>query len=158
MAQTLIGASVFEQSLYDHVSAHMEDELKALQTYERLATTTESQAFVFLAQMIQRDERQHHQMLQDLAKTIQVSAELSQEKAPVPYLDLCKDWQAILAATAQLLEVEEDDKKELKRLAREVKDFKDTTLWDLMLRIMEADNAKHRMILEFIRDHASPRG
>lgn len=158
MTQTLIGASVFEQELYDHVSAHVDDELESLQAYERLAGSTDSQAFAFLAQLILRDERRHHQMLQDLAKTIQVSAELSRETAPIPYLDLYKDWQAILAATEQLLAVEEEDEKELKRLAREITDFKDTTLWALMLRIMDADNAKHRMILKFIRDHARPRG
>ena len=51
-------------------------------------------------------------------------------------------------------EVEKTDKRGRKRLAYEVKDFKDTTLWELMLEIMRADNAKHRMILKFIRDHA----
>lgn len=154
MAQTLIGASVFEQQLYDHVSAHVDNEMESLQAYQRLAESTESQAFAFLAHMILRDERRHHEMLQDLAKTIQVSAEMSHESTPIPYLDLYKDWQSILDATEQLLSVEKEDQKELKRLARELKDFKDTTLWDLMLGIMEADNAKHRMILKFIRDHA----
>lgn len=154
MSQTLIGASVFEQELFDHVSSHVDDEVDTLRAYEALAEQCESKAFAFLAGMILQDERRHHQMLNDLAKTIQVSAELSQEPAPIPYLDLHKERDAILEATEKLLAIEKADEKELKRLAKEVKDFKDTTLWELMLEIMRADNAKHRMILKFIRDHA----
>jgi ferritin len=156
LAQTLIGASVFEQELFDHVSSHAEKEMDSLQAYEGLAGSTDSQAFAFLAHMILRDERQHHQMLQDMAKAIRVAAEMRSETMPVPYLDLHKDSQSILDATERLLAVEKQDQKDLKRLARELKDFKDTTLWNLMVGIMEADNTKHRMILKFIRDHAHP--
>lgn len=154
MSQTLVGASVFEQELYDHVSSHVEDEVATLRAYQAQAEQSESKAFAFLAAMILEDERRHHQMLADLAKTIEVSAELSNAPTPIPYLDLHKDREAILAATEELLAIEKADQKELKRLAKEVKDFKDTTLWELMLEIMQADNAKHRMILKFIRDHA----
>lgn len=154
MSQTIVGASSFEQDLYDHLSSHADDEVEALRNYEALAESTESKAFAFLAGMIIEDERRHHAMLADLAKTVRVSAELRGEPAPIPFLDLHKDRQAILDATEQLLAVEKADEKELKGLAKEIKDFKDTTLWELMLEIMRADNAKHRMILKFIHDHA----
>src|SRR3546814_18559812 len=84
-------------------------------------------------------------MLEDLAETVKVSAELSMEPSPIPYLDLHKDREAVLAATQALLAVEKADEKELKRLVAQLKDFKDTTLWELMLGLMRADNAKHRM-------------
>lgn len=154
MSQTLSGASVFEQELYDHVSSHVDDEVDALRAYQALAESTQSKAFAFLAGMILEDERRHHRMLADLAETIRVSAELRGDPTPIPFLDLRKDREAILTATEELLAVEKADEKELKALAKEIKDFKDTTLWELMLEIMRADNAKHRMILKFIRDHA----
>lgn len=154
MPESLVGASVFDQRLYDHVSSHVEHEVEALQGYEALATSTESEAFKFLAGMILQDERKHHQLLADLAQTIKVTAELSREPARLPFLDLHKDREAIVAATEMLLEIEKEDQEQLKKLASEVKDFKDTSLWELVLKIMEADNTKHRMILKFVRDHA----
>jgi rubrerythrin len=154
MPEPLVGVSVFDQRLYDHVSSHVENEVEALQGYEALAASTESKAFKFLAELILEDERRHHRMLADLAQTIKVSAGASREPARLPFLDLHKDREAILAATEKLLAIEQEDQEKLKKLAREVKDFRDTTLWELVLKIMEADNSKHRMILKFVRDHA----
>lgn len=157
MAQTLIGASVFEQELYDHLTAHLAGEGEALQAYESLAERTESEAFAYLARLILDDERRHHRMLADLAETIRVSSEMAPGTPPIPYLDLHKDREAILEATDVLLAVEEEDERELKRLTKELADFKDTSLWPLVLEIMRADNAKHRMILTFVRKHAKRR-
>jgi hypothetical protein len=39
-----------------------------------------------------------------------------------------------------------------------LKDVRNTTLWELVLRLMQDDNAKHRRILEFIRDRAHETG
>src|SRR3546814_3934263 len=122
MSQTLVGASVIEQELYDHLTSHVADEVETLRAYQALAESTESQAFRFLAELILKDERRHHQMLEDLAETVKVSAELSMEPSPIPYLDLHKDREAVLAATQALLAVEKADEKELKRLVAQLKD------------------------------------
>src|SRR3546814_16656480 len=82
MSQTLVGASVFEQELYDHLTSHVADEVETLRAYQALAESTESQAFRFLAELILKDERRPNQMLEDLAETVKVSAELSMEPAP----------------------------------------------------------------------------
>lgn len=154
MAQSLIGASPFEQQLYDHFVSHVEAEVGSLQAYERLAESTQSEAFRYLARLILDDERRHHRMLQDLADSIRSSTEMDTREPDVPYLDLYKDREAILEATKTLMAVEDADDKELKALAKQVRDFKDTTLWDLIIEILKADNAKHRLILKFIQDHA----
>jgi rubrerythrin len=154
MTQTLIGASVFDQHLYDHVSQHAAGEIEALKEYEALASSTESKAFAYAAGLILADERRHHQMLKELAETIRSSAELTGGPAPIPDLDLHKDREAIVELSQKLLEIEKRDRKELKDLRKELRDYKDTTLWQLVLEILDADNAKHRMILKFIRDHA----
>jgi hypothetical protein len=64
------------------------------------------------------------------------------------------DCAAILAQTEHFLDVEDEDNRELDRLARELRGVRDTTLWELVLRLIQDDNAKHRRILRFIRDRA----
>jgi hypothetical protein len=150
---TIVGASPFEQELYDHVTGHVEDEREVLQAYEELAATTDSAAFRYAAELILAEERRHHQMLADLALTVRRSAELSPDPGPIPFLDLHKDRDAILAATERLLAVEDQDRKDLKRLAKELEPFEDTTLWALLVELMRADNEKHRTILKFVRKH-----
>lgn len=149
------GASVWEQSVYDHVTRHTDSEREILQAYDELARETSSPAFAYLAGIILDDERRHHQMLRDLAETIRVSAELSGEPTPIPDLGSFKaDRQAILEATQRFLAVEEGDNEDLERLARELKDTRNTTLWQLVVRLIQHDNEKHRRILGFIRDRA----
>jgi hypothetical protein len=59
-----------------------------------------------------------------------------------------------MATTEQLLETERADAKELKQLAKKLKDMRETTLWGLLLELMQDDTSKHIKILQFIRDRA----
>jgi hypothetical protein len=151
----IAGASVWEQELYDHVTAHGRNEGEVLEAYEELAASTDSPAFAYLARIILDDERRHHQLLNDLAETIRTTAELSGEPTPIPDLGLFKgDRQQILAQTEQFLALEEEDNKKLERLAKDLKDVRKTTAWQLVVQLMQHDNEKHRRILKFIRDRA----
>ncbi len=149
------GASVWEQGLYDHLTAHVENEEEIVQAYEELAGSTDSPAFAYLVRLIVDDERRHHQLLRDLAETIRTSAELVGEARPIPDLALFRaDRQRIVAETERFLEWEKEDNEELERLAKDLKDVRNTTVWELVVRLMQNDNEKHRRILEFIRDRA----
>jgi hypothetical protein len=64
----------------------------------------------------------------------------------------------ILAETERFLGLEKEDDKKLDRLAKELKDVRDTTMWELVVRLMRHDNEKHRRILELIRDRARVNG
>jgi rubrerythrin len=151
----IVGASVLEQELYDHVTAHGKNEGEILQSYQEFAESTDSPAFAYLARMILDDERRHHQLLDDLAETIRTSAELTGEPTPIPDLGEFKaDRERILAETERFLAWEKEDNHGLERLAKELKDVRDTTVWQLVVRLMQQDNEKHRRILEFIRDRA----
>ena len=150
------GASVWEQQLYDHVTAHGSTEGEILDAYQDLAQSSDSPAFAYLARIILDDERRHHQLLDDLAETIRTTAELSGEPTPIPALGrLREDRQRILAETERLLAFEEEDNRDLERLAKELHDVRNTTVWQLVVRIMQLDNEKHRRILEFIRDRVN---
>ena len=151
----IAGASEIEQELYDHVTAHGRNEGQVLQAYQELAEGGSPPAFAYLAGLILEDERRHHRLLDDLAATIRTSAELTGDPTPIPALSsLGADRDRILAETERFLALEQEDDAELTRLSRQLSDVRDTTAWDLIVRIMQLDNAKHRRILEFVRDRA----
>jgi hypothetical protein len=152
----ITGASVWEQQLYDYVVDHVKTEGALLEEYQRLAEDESgSPAFRYVANLILADERRHHQIFNDLAESIRQMAELRLENEPIPPLHgLRADRERIRAATERLLAAERADAKELKRLAKNLKEVRDTTLWGLLVDLMQADTAKHITILSFIRDRA----
>jgi hypothetical protein len=156
MSTRIAGASVWEQELYDHVSDHVATEGAILQEYQRLAEDPSgSPAFRYLAGLILADERRHHQIFNDLAEAIRQLGEVRLEDEPIPSLrGLKADRERIIATTDQLLESERADAKALKKLAKELKDLRETTLWGLLVELMEDDTSKHIKILKFIRDRA----
>lgn len=152
MSDRIIGASAWEQDLYDHLVDHIQGEIATLKGYEALANSSQSETFRYLAGWILDDERRHHKVLTELAETIRNAASL--KAGPLPYMDLFKYRDEVLEPTEQFLALEEEDLKELGRLERELKDMKETSIWPFVLKIIALDNEKHRTILKFIRDHA----
>jgi hypothetical protein len=157
MSTRITGASVWEQDMYDHVSGHVATEGAILGEYQRLAEDpAASPAFRYLAGLIFADERRHHQLFNDLAESIRQLAELRLDDEPIPSLTGLKaDRERIMASTERLLELERADAKELKQLVKSLKDVRETTLWPLLLELMQDDTAKHIKILQFIRDRAN---
>lgn len=156
MTDTLIGASVWEQGIYDHLLSHVEAERGILESYLDAAKRSESAAFRYLVDLIIEDEIRHHKRFQELADALRADAELSAESPAVPRLDWYKaDRKLIRELTDQLIGQEKADAKELERLRRELKDVKDTTLWVLLVKLMESDTSKHLEILDFIKHHIS---
>jgi hypothetical protein len=158
MMSTLIaGASVWEQEFFDHVSGHIGTETAILDEYQRLAVDpTGSPAFRYLAGLILADERRHHQLFQDLAESIRKFAALQLDEEPIPSLQGLKtDRERIMETTERLLKVERADAKELKLLAKKLKEARVTTLWGLLIELMQDDTAKHIKILQFLRHRAA---
>jgi len=152
-------ASPWEQRVYDHLVAHVEGESEILHAYQELADGTDSPAIAYLVRMILDDERRHHALLNDLAETIRRSAELSGEPTPIPDMGMFRaDRAEILAQTERFIALEDEDNRELERLARDLRNVRNTTLWQLVLHIIQDDNAKHRRILAFIHDRARRSG
>ncbi len=54
----------------------------------------------------------------------------------------------------ELLALERVDARHLKKLERQVKNFRCTTVWSLVVEAMALDTQKHVRILEFLRGHA----
>jgi hypothetical protein len=159
MSADLVGASVWEQKLYDHLTNHTVTEGAILAEYQQLAQDESvSKAFRYAAGLILDDERRHHQQFNDLAESIRQLSELRVEDEPIPSLaGLRHDRDRILETTTRLLEAEKEDAAQLKALAKELRDVRDTTLWGLLVELMQLDTDKHIRILTFIRDHATRR-
>ena len=56
-------------------------------------------------------------------------------------------------AAREFLEVERADERDLHRLQKSLKTVKDTTIWSLLVDMMELDTKKHQLILEFLEKH-----
>ncbi len=150
-----IGASRWERDIYVHLTEHVIREQALLEEYVNAAVKTDSKALAYLINLLVEDERRHHILFRQLAQSLKSAAELKQETPDVPRMDLGRENRAeVLEVTERLLECEMSDRRELKRLQREVSDVKDTTLWGLLVELMERDTDKHIAILRFARRHA----
>ena len=156
MPSQLVGASVWEEELYEHLTSHEENERGLLMEYQKAAQTSDSPAFAYLVSLIAQDEIRHHRMFADLADALKADAELRPEQPKIPRLDgWGPDPAHIAKLSERLIEQEREDLKLLHKLRKELDDVTDTTLWALLVRLMEADTSKHIEILEFARRHAS---
>lgn len=148
------GPSPWERQLYAHLKGHVETERATLERYAEVAEQTDSEAFRYLVKLLIDDEVRHHHLFNEIADSLETDALMKHEQRAVPYMDLARaDRAAVLEVTKELLENEEHDLGELKRLQRELRDVKDTTLWGLLVELMERDTEKHMAILRFVRKH-----
>jgi hypothetical protein len=152
------GASQWERDLYEHLTTHVAVERAMLERYRDVASASSSQALAYLVDLLVEDEIRHHRLFTQLAESIETQALNPGEEPVVPFLDFNRaDRSLVLQLTDELLENEKKDTHELKRLQRELRDVKDTTLWSLLVDLMERDTEKHIAMLKFVKSHTSAR-
>jgi hypothetical protein len=151
-----VGTREWELDVYRHIADHAQTEGEILEDYQSLADDAEiPPAFAYLARIILDDEVRHHRIFDDLAENMRQMVEESGDSSPIPSLrGFRADRVHILRVTEQLLAVERSDERELKDLARRLKDFDKVTLWGLLIELMLDDTRKHIKILKFVRDRA----
>jgi hypothetical protein len=59
--------------------------------------------------------------------------------------------------TKRLREFEEDDARNLVQLRKRLKPFADTTIWTLIVELLQLDTKKHITILRFLERHQAAR-
>lgn len=144
----------WDQEMYRYLTSHARIEGKLLEAYLHAAQDTESKAFAYIVNLLADDERRHHRFFNEIAQSLRADVEMRGEEPSIPRLDLRRaDRERVLALTRELLENEEHDAAELKRLRKEMHDFQDTTLWSLLVEVMQHDTAKHLAILKFVEKH-----
>jgi rubrerythrin len=148
----LIGASVWEQELFDALLAHEHGEEEVLTAYEALAKETSSETVRYLISLIVEDERRHHRILVELANTVRAEATLEKRGTQVPYLDVRRGDTALLEATRRFLAVERKDRAELKHLSRKLRAGSDGSLSVFVVDLLRSDTDRHIKVLRFIEN------
>ena len=146
------GLSVSEGKLFEHLSSHGRTEGKILDEYRRLVAEADADWISYMGNLILEDEVRHHRVFEELANALRVGVERNVGSV-VPYITNVANPNDLLAVTEQLLEAEVNDARELKRLARELRNRRGHSLWPLLVELMQRDTEKHRLILDFVRGH-----
>ncbi len=129
-----------------------------LEEYRSAAEASSSKAFEYLVNLLIEDEMRHHRIFLELADSLETISLRPGADPQVPYLDFNRtNKEAVLELTETLLEKEQQDALELKRLQRELGDVKDTSIWGLLVDLMQRDTQKHIAILKFVKKHTKRR-
>jgi rubrerythrin len=139
------------EEIRERITEHVNNEHSIMIEYEKLAEDATAEDVRFLMQVVLDDERRHHRWFRELRNSLDAAIELRSVGATIPPVGSEPVSPALLEATERLLEVEHEDAQELKALRKALKPVEGTTLWSLLVEIMEHDTQKHIAILEYIR-------
>jgi rubrerythrin len=147
-----IGLSVWERELFEHLVDHKRHEDELTDQYEQLASEAGGHV-AYLLRLVMEDERRHHRLFDEWCNALRANAEMHEVEPQVPYLAKTDRPDDVLASVRTFLAAERADEKDLARLKKLVKDVRNTTLWNVLLDVMELDTRKHITLLEFIERH-----
>ena len=145
------GASEDTRALVELLARHCREEGAMLHHYQRFATEAETPETRYLSRLILDDEIRHHRLLVEMANAIAWGMSKDSPAPAVP--DITRrdaGNQALRSETENLLKSEERDRVELKELRKQLRPFKDITLWELIIDLMLLDTDKHIQILRAI--------
>ena len=141
-----------DRKIADHLARHIESESELLTRYERVGTDSEAAFIRYLAGLILDDERRHHRLLTEMMNRLDSDAALRELPQSTPRVEKTRSPE-LRRLTKELLRSERRDARELRELKRDLKSRRDTTLFGLLVDLMELDTKKHLQILKFIRAH-----
>jgi rubrerythrin len=146
----LMGASVWQEDLYEALMAHVSSETEVVDAYVRFAEETTSETVRYLMRLIIDDEHRHHRILLDLANAVRAEATLELRDNRVPFMDVHAHDEEVLKATERFLAAEREDRVQLRALIRRAAGAGGTELEEFVLGLMRDDTDRHIKILKFI--------
>lgn len=150
------GLSVFEEKLYDHLADHVASEAGLIASYQDLAQAPDTpEAVHYLLGLVVEDEQRHHRMIREIATALGEGIAWKKGDDAVPNLPHGKPLPDLEEVTKRFLAAERADRKQLRSLKKELRPFRDTTMWSLLVEVMELDTEKHIRLLTFIQDHVA---
>ena len=148
------GLSVFEGGVYRHLTEHVSAEAEFIAAYrERAEAPDTPEAARYLIRLVLEDEERHHRVLHEIVTAIGNGIAWRHDADAVPNLPYGPPDPALAEVTGRFLAAERVDQKQLRALRKELRPFRDTSLWALLVELMEHDTAKHIRLLTFLRDH-----
>jgi hypothetical protein len=154
---TELAGSELDEKLLALFQQHVEGEQEILEAYA--AFRDEGPEHVrYLIDLILTDEARHHRTFRELVNRVCADIDWRTYGPQVPYVTKVRTGApALVEATDRLLAFEHADAKSLHSLQKELRPVRDTTLFSLLVTLMELDTKKHITILEFIRRRALDR-
>ena len=130
MSTNIVGASAWEQELFDHFRSHVENERELIAEYGELAKASSVPGFRYLTELILADEERHHRQFADLAETVRAdvtgSYELTQKNRQVKIVMTSDEQPANTTVGTRLRWVVKVDGKVAFRTAQK---FEDRDVW-----------------------------
>jgi len=148
--------SEVDRVLIGHLESHVAAEQEVIELYDALANDPHPYVS-YIANLIGEDEARHHRLFEEWIETIKALAELRDAPDTIPHVD----YQPVSADTIdmvdRLLDFEEDDLIEARKLRHEIRDVRNSTLWGMLVELMIADTKKHIKVLKFLRERLAER-
>ena len=140
-------------SLTVYLKRHLEAEQEVLEAYQRLVDDRPDDIISYLIRTIVMDESRHHELFTEILNSLQSKVRWEEMSPRVPPMPAhIEDGTALLEATDHLLEIEQDDAKELKRLRKAwAKSDGERGLWALLVGGAELDTERHIRLLKYLR-------
>jgi hypothetical protein len=149
--------SVFEEGVFRHLADHISSEADFIVSYRELAEMPDTpEAARYLIRLVLEDEKRHHQVLHEIVTAIGNGIAWCNDPDAVPNLPYGPPDRALAEVTRRFLAAERANQKQLRALRKELRPFRDTSLWALLVELMEYDTAKHIRILTFYRRPRCP--
>lgn len=146
--------SVWEEDLLKRLEHHAEGENELLASYSKMADEAPPHVR-YLVKLLLEDEVRHHRVFEEMANALRSDIEFRDINPSVPRIHRMADDANLLFQTEELLGFERADLQSLRDLAKELKPVRKTTLWSLLVEMMELDTEKHIRLLCFIADEAA---
>lgn len=143
--------SNWDDRVLAHIDAHLDVESTAEQAYEALAEGTDFR-IAYLAKLVASEERRHHQILEDIARSLRARTDDDGGRSPGSHQVVLspEEREKLLAATRELIDLERRDTSDLRQLRRDLRLSPPETIWPLLVELMEDDTEKHLKILREI--------
>jgi len=135
------------------LESHVREETHFLDAYEELCESVEDLGTRFLIDLILADERRHHELFARLAASARGDDGRPVIVTPNPSAE---EARRILEPTRRFLDAEQEDREQLRRLAKDLDGVADS-LWRLLIQLMDLDTRKHVAILEYLKERLEQR-
>ena len=145
-----------DRVLIEHLQSHVDTESEVIDVYEEL-THDDHPYVAYIAELIGEDEARHHRLFLEWIETIKALAELRDAPDTIPHVDYHPVSHKAINMVERLLAFEEADLDEGKKLRREIRDVRTSTLWGMSVELVIADTKKHIKVLKFLRARLAER-
>lgn len=144
----------WDRAAIGHIEAYLQRETDVVNGYEAMVETTTG-AISYLLDQVISDEYRHHHVLAELAKAVGSATgrpEYAASEIPEPLPVAEEHRLQLLAETTRFIDIEKADQKDLHQLAGELRPAKASTIWPLLVELMELDTEKHLKVLRRIEE------